>query len=101
METLHDKEQLCLEFNKHLVLYIVKNGSWLNANERSMHEQIREINFPKSGFEIDNNEMLKSLEFENLVENIIVNQTILLERQERCIKLNREIINLLESVVKN
>lgn len=100
LETLNDKEQLCLEFNKYLVLYIVKNGSWLNADEMTTDKQIREINFPKSGFESDNNDMLKSLEFENLVENIIVNQTILLERQERCIKLNREIVNLLESEIK-
>ncbi|MFH6768583.1 DUF6090 family protein [Gaetbulibacter aquiaggeris] len=100
LETLKDKEQLSLEFNKYLILYIVKNGSWLNADKMTTDEQIREISFPESGFKIDNSEMLKSPEFENLVENQIVNQTILRERQERCIKLNKEIINLLDFEIK-
>ena len=78
----------------------MKNGSWLNAYKMTTDEQIRGISFPESGFEINNNEMLKSSEFENLVENQIVNQTILLERQERCIKLNKEIVKLLELETK-
>jgi hypothetical protein len=101
LETLHDKEKLSLEFNNDVIRYIIKNGSWLNADAMTSEQQIRDINLPKSGFEIDNNEMLKSIEFENLVENQIVNQTILLERQEKCLKLNQEILTLLEAQLKN
>ncbi|WP_323789792.1 DUF6090 family protein [Psychroserpens sp.] len=100
LETLHDREQIALEYNRHLVLYIIKNGSWLNADKMSTDQQIRAIDFPASGFDIDNNEMLKSSEFENFVENQIVNQTILLGRQEKCINLNKEIIELLDIEIK-
>ena len=100
LENLHDREQISLEYNRYLVLYIMKNGSWLNADKVSTDEQIIEIGFPESGFEIDNNEMLKLPEFENFVENQVINQTILLGRQESCIKLNKEIIKHLELEIK-
>lgn len=100
LETLNDKEQFALEFCKDLIRYIVKNGSWIKADEMSTDEQIQGIGIPKSGFEIDNNRMLNSVEFENLIENQIVNNTILLERQERCLKLNKEIVELLRSEIK-
>jgi len=100
LENLHDREQISLEYNRYLALFIMKNGSWLNADKVSTSELIREIGFPESGFEIDNNEMLKLPEFENFVENQVVNQSILLGRQERCLKLNKEIIKLLELEIK-
>ena len=100
LENLHDREQISLEYNRYLTLYIIKNGSWLNADKVSTDEQVREIGFPESGFEIDNNEMLKLPEFENFVENQVINQTISLGRQESCLKLNREIIKLLELEIK-
>ena len=63
----------------------------------STDEQIIEIGFPESGFEIDNNEMLKLPEFENFVENQVINQTeFYLENKKACLKLNKEIIKLLE-----
>ena len=96
LENLHDREQISLEYNRYLTLFIMKNGSWLNADKVSKDEQVREIDFPESGFEIDNNQMLKLPEFENFVENQVICQTILLGRQERCLELNREIIKLLE-----
>ena len=100
LETLHEREKFSLEFSKDVIRFIVKNGSWLNADEMSKDQQVREVNFPKSGFQVDNNQMLKSVEFENLIENQIMNQTILLERQERCIRLNKEILNLLDLELK-
>ena len=100
LETLHDREQISLEYNRYLTLFIMKNGSWLNADKVSTDEQVREIGFPESGFEIDNNEMLKLPEFENFVENQVICQTILLGRQEKCLELNREIIKLLELEIK-
>ena len=100
LENLHDREQISLEYNRYLTLFIIKNGSWLNADKVSKDERVIGIGFPESGFEIDNNEMLKLPEFENFVENQIINQTILLGRQEICIKLNKEIIELLELEIK-
>ena len=41
-------------------------------------------------------ESLKNIEFENIVENLIVYKSLLLDRHEKCIELNKEIINLLE-----
>jgi len=100
LETLHDREQISLEYNRYLTLFIMKNGSWLNADKVSTDEQVREIGFPESGFEIDNSDMLKLPEFENFVENQVICQTILLGRQESCLELNKEIIKLLELELK-
>ncbi|WP_027076365.1 DUF6090 family protein [Maribacter antarcticus] len=99
LETLNDREQFALEFCKDLIRYINVNGNWLQADEMATDELIVGTGFPKSGFENDNENMLKSVEFENLIENQVANSVVLLERQERCLKLNKEIIELLTSEI--
>ncbi len=100
LEKLQAREQVCYGFNQATIQFIIKNGSWLNSDARTTAKEIRQINFPESGFAVNNNEMLQSLEFENLIENNIVNQTLLLIIQERCLKLNEKILMLLESEIK-
>jgi len=100
LETLNDREQFALEFCKDLIRYINANGNWLQADEMATDELIVGTGFPKSGFENDNNKMLKSVEFENLIENQVANAVVLLGRQEKCLKLNKEIIELLTSEIK-
>tara|TARA_R110002072_G_scaffold278823_1_gene440724 strand:+ start:2240 stop:2962 length:723 start_codon:yes stop_codon:yes gene_type:complete len=99
LETLKDMEKLALANNQDYVKYIIKNGSWLNVDEKINDSFIAELNFPKSGFEIDNNEMLKNIEFENMTENLIINKSGLLNRYEKLLELNDEIINLLETEI--
>jgi hypothetical protein len=100
LETLNDREQFALEFCKDLIRYINVNGNWLQADEMATDELIIGTGFPKSGFENDNKNMLKSVEFENLIENQVANNVVLLGRQEMCLKLNKEIIELLKSEIK-
>ena len=47
--------------------YIHENGSWLNAD--AISTTVRSVRFPKSGFEIDNRNMLDHIKFENMIEN--------------------------------
>lgn len=100
LETLQDREHISAEYDITTIGYITKNGSWLKIDAKSRSKQIKNINFPKSGFDADNKQLLKSIEFENIIENQIFNKTVLLERQEKCFELNQEIIDLLELEIK-
>jgi len=100
LETLKNREILSSEFDDILIIYIIKNGSWLNSDEMSSDKEINVLNFPKSGFEIDNNDLLQNIEFENMIENQIVYKSQLLDRHLECLELVKEIILLLESEIK-
>ncbi|WCO01052.1 DUF6090 family protein [Psychroserpens ponticola] len=97
LETLKNRENLTSKFDDILIIYIIKNGSWLNSDEKSSDKEINALKFPKSGFEINNNDLLQNIEFENLIENQIVYKSQLLDNQIVCLELIREIIMLLES----
>lgn len=58
LETLKDRELSSINYADDLVRYIIKNGSWLNSDEMTKNEIISELELPKSGFEIDNNDLL-------------------------------------------
>jgi len=47
--------------------FIIEHGCWLNADEVITIE--RSVQFPKSGFDKDNRDLLGYIEFENLIEN--------------------------------
>ena len=100
LETLKDREKMVVIFNQDFLRYVIKNGSWLNSDEKTNDNDIAELKFPKSGFEINNNELLKNVEFENMTENLIVSKSQLLDRHKKLLKLNNEIINLLETEIK-
>ena len=70
MEKVYLRFQETEDFENLLNNYIIKNGNWLNADQVSTAK--RSIKLPKSGFKTDNRELLKNLEFENLIENIAI-----------------------------
>ncbi|MCB0541836.1 MAG: hypothetical protein KDE33_30315, partial [Bacteroidetes bacterium] len=61
---------------------------------------ISRIKFPKSGFQINNNDLLKIPEFENMVENRVVFLHVLKDRCQECLNLNEEILDLLNSEIE-
>lgn len=83
-----------------LIDFIMKNGSWLNVDEVIGFNNSLNINLPESGFDIDNNQMLKLPEFENRIENQIIFFNIVTDKYKDCMDLNKEIIQLLESEIK-
>ena len=97
LETVKDREKSAQNFSNDINRYIIKNGSWLNSDEVTSDGEITVLKMPKSGFKIDNNNLLKHIEFENLIENQIVYLSLLLNRQEICLELNKDLINLLKS----
>lgn len=97
LETLKNTEDALTSYNNLFIQFIIKNGSWLNSDEATSDEVITVLKFPKSGFEINNNDLLYSIEFENMIENMVVYQSQLLTRQEACLQLAESIIKLLES----
>ena len=100
VEFIYNRQTASEEFDNELIRYIFKNGSWLNVDQVINNDIIENIKLPESGFTIDNNEMLKSLEFENMIENQTVYYSILKNRYDTCIALNEEILNLLDSEIK-
>jgi hypothetical protein len=99
LETLKNREDQLTSYNNILVQFIIKNGSWLNSDEATSDEDITVLKFPKSGFEINNNDLLQNIEFENMIENQVVYQSQLLARHEACLKLAEGIIRLLEDEI--
>ena len=100
LETLKNREAICEEFDNDLIRFIFKNGSWLNSDMADTDETITGLEFPESGFDKDNRELLKSPEFENMIENQVVFLAMLLEEQQNCLRLNQEILSLLNSEIK-
>jgi hypothetical protein len=85
-----------LDLNEDLVnTYILENGSWLNADE--VIDKVRSVNFPKSGFEVDNRNLLNSLHFENLIENLVISADNYYSMEKETLKLLDVIITMLET----
>ena len=97
LETLKNREDQSTVYDNDLIRFIIKNGSWLNSDQMSSDKEITALKFPKSGFEIDNNNLLQSIEFENMIENQIVFHSQLQSKHKECLKLAVEIIELLET----
>lgn len=55
---------------------------------------------PKSGFDVDNRNLLNELEFENKIETVIIQNNAVLNRQKKGLKLIAEIIELIEKEIK-
>ncbi len=97
LETLKNREDLSTEYDGDLIRYIIKNGSWLNSDQKSSGDDLTELKSIQSGFKVDNNALLQHVEFENMIENQVVFQSQLLEKQEQCLVLAKEIIALLKT----
>ncbi len=100
VETLKDREELITGMDLELNRFIIKHGSWLDTDELIPVENKKGLDFPKSGFQINNNDLLGMLEFENRVENQIMFYKRLLEIQEPCLEFISEILCEIE-VSKN
>ncbi|MDT0554103.1 DUF6090 family protein [Urechidicola vernalis] len=79
---------------------IIKKGSWLNADAVSTDQAVKNNTFPKSGFDIDNRNLLNDLEFENNTENTIYQNDKLVQSHEKGLQLITEILSLLEKEIK-
>ena len=89
-----------LNINEDLVnAYILENGSWLNADK--VLDESRNVTFPQSGFEVDNRNLLQSLFFENLIENLVISADNYYSMEKETLILLDKIINMLESEMSN
>lgn len=79
---------------------IIKQGSWLNADAVSTDEVVNNHTFPKSGFNVDNRDLLFELEFENNTENTIYQNDKLVQSHKKGLLLISEIQELLENEIK-
>jgi Family of unknown function (DUF6090) len=79
--------------------YIFKHGSWLDADAVSTTETVKKYDFPASGFEIDNRDLLNNLEFENRVEDIIYMNDLLMDMHSQGLQLANEILVLIDQEI--
>ncbi len=79
---------------------IITKGSWLNADAVSVTETVNNNQFPKSGFKIDNRDLLNEIEFENRTENIIYQNDKLINSQKKGFELIEEILKLLNQEIE-
>lgn len=100
LEDLSIREKSAKEFESKIIQYVIENGSWLSVDQVDDDETIKKLKFPHSGFDVNNNELLQSVEFENMVENQIVFIELVNERLELCLALNREIQKMIENEIK-
>ncbi|MDO1501257.1 DUF6090 family protein [Winogradskyella maritima] len=87
-----DKNEDLLNF------YILERGSWLNADQAD--ERIRNVTFPISGFKTDNRDLLGALQFENLIENLVIAVDNYYSAMGKTDKLLDKINALLESEIQ-
>ncbi|WP_127138451.1 DUF6090 family protein [Flagellimonas oceanensis] len=92
---IREKYQEGSEYN--LIDFITKNGSWLHVDNYNLPNSSSSLAIPKSGFEVSNNDMLSSLEFENLVENNVIYFNSTLKVQNQCLKLIDDILTLIDT----
>ena len=93
LDYLEYRDELLTNYDKGIINYVIKHGSWLNADEVST--SFSGFKFPKSGFDIDNRTLLDDVQFENMVENHINFLLELKEKQKKAQKLMLEILSLI------
>ncbi|TRZ42448.1 hypothetical protein DMZ48_13115 [Robertkochia solimangrovi] len=96
LDKLARREFYLEETESKLIEFVTKNGSWLNIDNYNSSKSKSNLNIPTSGFEISNNKMLLSLEFENLVENSVIYHSSNLRSQRETLKLCDEILELIQ-----
>ena len=75
---------------------IIKKASWLNLDLVASSTTTKTNAFPISGFDIDNRNLLKELEFENIIENIVYENDLVIFEQKNTLELISEISKLIE-----
>jgi type II secretory pathway pseudopilin PulG len=99
-EHIKEEERQTKSYSDPLLNFIIKNGSWLNADEVATTQAIAKYNFPKSGFEVDNRNLLGYLEFENMIENLVIYHERVLSSQKKGLQLIEEILDLINKEIK-
>jgi hypothetical protein len=61
---------------------------------------LNKYTLPKSRFEVDNRTLLNIIEFENIVENLVVKKNELIKTEEKTLVLVKEILDLIEKEIK-
>ena len=100
-ENIKEQERQTISYSDPLLNFIIKNGSWLNADKVSTTPDITKYPFPESGFEVDNRDLLGYLEFENMIENLVVYHDRVLSSQEKGLHLIEEILELINKEIKD
>jgi hypothetical protein len=100
VESIKDKENTTLELESSGVDFVIKNGSWLNVDEASNIKVLNNYTLPKSRFKVDNRTLLNTIEFENIVENLILHKNELIKTEEKTLILVKEILDLIEEEIK-
>ncbi|PIB29176.1 DUF6090 family protein [Maribacter sp. 4G9] len=100
VEQIKNREKFVLEVSDELDNLIQKKGSWLNVDAVSSSASAASNPFPKSGFDIDNRNLLNELEFENKIETIIIQTSTVINKQKEGSKLITEILKLIEKEIK-
>jgi len=99
LENLKNQERICDKYDHVLSDFISKHGNWRNSDNVSSYSFIRQLNLPESGFDNSNSQLLRFVEFENLIENQLIFRMLLLERQRKVSSLNEEILVALETEI--
>ena len=100
LKDLSLREKGAKEFENKIIQYVIENGSWLSVDEVDNDETITKLNFPSSGFNVDNNDLLQKVAFENMIENQIVFIELVNERLNMCLTLNKDILKLIDQEIK-
>ena len=101
IEHIRSREKELEVARDRVTLMVIKKGSWLNADEVSNAETVKNNPFPNSGFDIDNRILLDELEFENNTENIIYQNDKLSLSHQKGLNLITQILTLLEKEIKS
>jgi len=100
LDDLNLRQKATKEFENLMIRYVIDNGSWLSADESEDDQTVTRLNFPTSGFQINNNDLLKDVKFENMVENQAVFVELINERLRLCLELNEDILDTLNQEIK-
>ena len=100
-ENIKERERQTISYSGPLLNFIIKNGSWLNADKVSTSPTVQKYAFPESGFDVDNRNLLGHLEFENMVENLIIFHEGVLSSQKTGLKLIEEVLELINKEIKD
>ncbi len=100
LDQIKYREKNVVEIISLIEELIQKKGSWLNIDAVSNNEFITSNPFPKSGFDVDNRNLLNDLEFENRIETLIIQNGTVINRQKKGLKLITEILNLIKKEIK-
>lgn len=96
---LRTKEAQAEIFTAKVIHFVTEKGNWLPSDEMAFNKN--NINYPTSGFAVNNNKLLQSVEFENLLANQLAFLYILKNEHKEILKLDNKVLSLLKSEIQN